>query len=198
MKAQKAHFKKTSATPKYTTLGFGFQPQLSEHHYLVNVMPDTVRISEQFEYAENEARRDALYQIGDADPRLRVILPRAKWDAIKDAVAYEFNPRLKDMGLKLGKFTTGYNMLARLFGKEMLLLAWAIEDAEPGVIPVAIRNWQGLKPEERWWLTTMTNAATGQAIAGKNRGWRKSVRFAMTENPVSDMSLWPQALEDRL
>ena len=102
------------------------------------------------------------------------------------------------MGLKNGKFSSGYNMLARLFGKEMLLLAWAIEDAEPGVIPVAIRNWQGLKPEERWWLTTMTNAATGQAIAGKNRGWRKSVRFAMTENPVSDMSLWPQALEDRL
>lgn len=31
----------------------------------------------------------------------------------------------------------------------------------------------------------MTNAATGHAIEGKGRGWRKAVRFALTENPVS-------------
>jgi hypothetical protein len=44
----------------------------------------------------------------------------------------------------------------------------------------------GLAPEERWWLFTMTNAATGHAIAGRNKGWRKAVRYALTENPVSD------------
>ena len=31
----------------------------------------------------------------------------------------------------------------------------------------------------------MTNAATGQAIYGKNIGWRKAVRYALTENPIS-------------
>jgi hypothetical protein len=33
----------------------------------------------------------------------------------------------------------------------------------------------------------MTNAATGHAIAGRNKGWRKAVRYALTENPVSDV-----------
>ena len=31
----------------------------------------------------------------------------------------------------------------------------------------------------------MTNGATGHAITGKNKGWRKAVRFALTENPVT-------------
>jgi hypothetical protein len=30
----------------------------------------------------------------------------------------------------------------------------------------------------------MTNGATGHAITGRNKGWRKAVRFALTENPV--------------
>lgn len=32
----------------------------------------------------------------------------------------------------------------------------------------------------------MTNAATGHALNGRNRGWRKAVRFALTENPAAD------------
>ena len=47
-----------------------------------------------------------------------------------------------------------------------------------------MHNWLGLVPEERWWLYTMTNAATGHAVNGRNKGWRKAVRFALTENPV--------------
>jgi hypothetical protein len=35
----------------------------------------------------------------------------------------------------------------------------------------------------------MTNAATGSAIGSKNRGWRKAVRFALTENPVVEGAL---------
>ena len=30
----------------------------------------------------------------------------------------------------------------------------------------------------------MTNAATGHALHGRGKGWRKAVRFALTENPV--------------
>ena len=66
-----------------------------------------------------------------------------------------------------------------------MLLAWAIEDADPALIPHAIKNWRGFASEERWWLFTMTNAATGHALTGRGRGWRKAVRFALTENPVS-------------
>ena len=72
----------------------------------------------------------------------------------------------------------------RLMGKEMVLLAWAIEDCDPSVIPTAIKNWLGLSQEERWWLFTMTNAATG-GINDK-RGWRKAVRYALSENPIEE------------
>ncbi|PSQ99340.1 MAG: hypothetical protein BRD48_04380 [Bacteroidetes bacterium QS_9_68_14] len=46
-------------------------------------------------------------------------------------------------------------------------------------------NWWGLSSEERWWLFTMTNAATGHAQHGRDRGWRVAVRYALTENPLA-------------
>ena len=58
------------------------------------------------------------------------------------------------------------------------MLAWAIEDADPSTVPTAIANWQGLAPEERWWLYTMTAAATGNYLVGRGRGWRKSLCYA--------------------
>jgi hypothetical protein len=64
----------------------------------------------------------------------------------------------------------------------MMVLLWAIEDSDPSVISTAVRNWKGLLPEERWWLYTMTNAATGEIHDKK--GWRKALRFALCENPV--------------
>ena len=57
------------------------------------------------------------------------------------------------------------------------------------LISTAVRNWLGLVPEERWWLYTMTNASTGHAVNGRGKGWRKAVRFALTENPISDTAL---------
>ena len=116
---------------------------------------------------------------------MRCSLARAKWNEIAEVVRAEFNSRLRKIGHKPGKWKTGYNPVSRLLGKELTLLAWAIEDADPALIPTAIANWQGLSPEERWWLYTMTAAATGNVVTGRNRGWRKAVRFALTENPVS-------------
>ncbi|MBU4351446.1 DUF3780 domain-containing protein, partial [Patescibacteria group bacterium] len=66
---------------------------------------------------------------------------------------------------------------------------WAIEECDPVLISTAVRNWLGLAPEERWWLYTMTNASTGHALNDRNKGWRKAIRFALTENPVSDQAL---------
>ena len=67
-----------------------------------------------------------------------------------------------------------------LLGKELLVLLWAIE--LPGVTPeeiaVAIRNWLGLKSEERWWLYTMTAAATGLSHQ-QGMGWRGALRQAL-------------------
>lgn len=173
---------------------FGMEPEESSHHFVVTLgdkREKYVHISEHFEFFENKERRAIEYKVLVNDPRMRVILDRFRWDNIEDALRFEFNQRLKRSGAKASRFKKGANILPRLFGKEMILLCWAIEDADPALIPVAIRNWQGLKPEERWWLFTQTNAASGQALRGKNLGWRKALRYALTENPVSE-DLMPQ------
>lgn len=169
--------------------GFGFIPTESEHHFLVTLPSNKkaeILISEHFTWDDSEARRELSFALGQEDNKMRVILPRPKWDAISDHIKAEFNQRLRQMGYKSGQWKVGQIPVSRLFGKEMVLLAWAIEEADPALIPIAIKNWLGLAPEERWWLFTMTNAATGHAIAGRGKGWRKAVRFALTENPVSD------------
>ncbi len=174
--------------------GFGFVPTESEHHFLVTISANKkndVLISEHFTWDNSEARRELSFALGQEDNKMRVILPRQKWDAIADPVKAEFNQRLRQLGLKSGLWTVkagkeGQTPISRLFGKELVFLAWAIEEADPALIPIALKNWLGLAPEERWWLFTMTNAATGHAIAGRGKGWRKAVRYALTENPVSD------------
>lgn len=170
-----------------SVLGFGFNPEESEHHFLVWIPRgnrDDVNITEHLTWSGNpDDKRITYAQTGD--DLLRVTLARPKWDAIADAVRAEFNGRLKDIGSKPGQWKVGRVPVSRLFGKELVLLAWAIEDADPALVPIAVQNWKGLTPEERWWLYTMTSAATGHAIQGRGRGWRKAVRYALTENPVT-------------
>ena len=45
-------------------------------------------------------------------------------------------------------------------------------------------GFKALAPEERWWLYTMTVAATGQAMQ-KGTGWRKALRAALADNRLS-------------
>lgn len=171
------------------TEGFGFDPNESQHYFLVSLSSSKeadVQISEHMTWEKGMWEKKIRAVQKETDERLRVSLARAKWDAIADAIAAEFNQRLKELSHRKGKWKDpGLTPVSRLFGKELILLAWAIEDADPGRIPAGITNWLGLTPEERWWLFTMTNATTGQALRGRNVGWRKAVRFALTENPLS-------------
>lgn len=165
------------------TIGFGFIPAESQHHFLVTIPrgnDGSVVIYERFMWQEDRE----VQSIDFTMDRPKVELGKYKWKLIEDELKEEFNARLKKERLSAGKWHTGQVPVQRLFGKEMVLLAWAIEDSDPSVIPTAIRNWLGLSPEERWWLFTMTNAATG-GIQDK-RGWRKAVRYALTENPVEE------------
>jgi hypothetical protein len=167
-------------------IGFGFDPIESEHHYAVYFKAGNkeVVIFELTEYNEKLNYDVLAYKITSVASPARCILPILKWDRIKDDLRAEFNKRLKSLKLPSGQWKQGFNLLHRTLGKELLVLAWAIEDADPGTINLAIQNWLGLKPEERWWLFTITNAATGHAITGKGKGWRQALRFALTENPV--------------
>ena len=176
-----------SRAAKAKLLGFGFLPAETEHHFVVTVPASAkqdVTIAEHLRFdAEGRYAAPSL-GTGLQDAKLRVALPRPKWTAIADDARVEFNRRLKKQGRPTSRWKRGENPLMRLLGKELTLLAWAIEDADPALIPTAVKNWLGLAPEERWWLFTMTNAATGHALHGRNKGWRKAVRFALTENPV--------------
>ncbi len=168
---------------KKEAIGFGFIPSESQHHFLVAIprsQNGNVIIYERFKWEEN-AENQSLDYIHD---RAKVQLSKHKWKLIEDALRLEFNERLKKENLPVGKWRIGQVAVQRLYGKEMVLLAWAIEDCDPSVIPTAIKNWLGLSPEERWWLFTMTNAATGH-ISDK-RGWRKAIRYALTENPIEE------------
>ncbi len=166
---------------------FGFEPEESRHHFLV-LLPknshDPVEVSEHFTWDDERGSSPVTLSSNEEEGQLRVRLARPKWDAIADALRVEFNTRLRKQGKPPGQWKVGPNLVSRLLGKELVLLAWALEDADPSLAPVAISNWLGLACEERWWLYTMTAAATGHALDGQGKGWRKAVRFALTENPV--------------
>jgi hypothetical protein len=167
---------------------FGFDPEESPAHFLVNIPAGStlhVEISEHLSWDPDRVQSSIHYGTERDDGQVRCRLPRSKWNEIAEVVRAEFNARIKKTGRRPGKWKTGYNPVARMFGKELTLLTWAIEDADPALTPTAVANWQGLSPEERWWLYTMTAAATGHHSIGRNRGWRKAVRFALTENPVT-------------
>lgn len=171
---------------KKKAIGFGFIPEDSEHHFLVQIPKKrngNVVIYERFDW-QPKAAEQAIRAFMD---RPKVMFSKHKWNLISDALKTEFNKRLKAAKLNIGQWRIGQVMVEKLFGKEMVLLAWAIEDCDPSVIPSAIANWRGLSPEERWWLFTMTNASTGNV--NDKRGWRKALRYALTENPVSEKNV---------
>jgi hypothetical protein len=160
------------------TVGFGCPAVGSPHHMVVDIPPKrdgSVLVVEHFGV---QAVRDGAPESID-----RVELPRPIWAAIADTLRKTFNERLKEKDLATGKWVPGENKVDRLLGKELCVLAWAVEKVHEDLVPAAITNWLGLKPEERWWLFTVTAAATGGLEDG-NIGWRKALRYALTENPV--------------
>ncbi len=180
-------------------LDFGFDPQQSQQHFVVIVPTSTkqdVAILEMDVYDEEASKEAYLADFFGPAGYGKVLLNYDRWSKISTFARVEFNQRMRAGGFRSSHFTKGINRVHRLFGKELMVLAWAIEDADPGKIPQAVENWLGLKPEERWWLYTMTNAATGHPNLGRNKGWRKALRFALTENPVPEGRYTQTLLDD--
>jgi hypothetical protein len=180
---------------KPTALGFGFVPEESRHHFLVSIpksQNDPVVIYERFSWKDEEQ----IQKINQYEDKAKAALSKHKWKLLEETLKTEFNHRLKKTKLPMGRFAIGQIPVERLLGKELLLLVWAVEDCDPAVIPTAIRNWLGLAPEERWWLFTMTNAATGGLE--DRRGWRKALRYALTENPVEEGNRQPSLFDSMI
>lgn len=110
----------------------------------------------------------------------RAILPRSIWSGIADTARREFNDRLKVAKVATGRWHTGTNLVDRLLGKELCVLAWAAETATPDQIPVICNKWAALRAEERWWLFSMTVAEAGLPD-DTQRGWRRALFFALSD-----------------
>ena len=168
-----------SAKYKYNTYGFGVDPFQCKNHFFVVVPRKATELVQIYErYGWTNGKRQIL---GDSDV-LRLELSRQKWNLVSSDLTTEFNIDLKQQYLKIGKFIIGGTPVERLLGKEMMVLLWGIEhigDMELSIISTAIRNWKGLMQEERWWLYTMTNAATGHMH--DTRGWRTALRCILCE-----------------
>jgi Protein of unknown function (DUF3780) len=177
------------------TIGFGFTPAPKAAYHFVLSIPrgeeGVVTAAEHFTFGEDVAEAAARARFADEPlpypirpPQTKVEVSLYKWQRVAEEVRAEFNRRLRAAGMKASSWKAGENRLAPHLGKELVLLLWAIEDADPSLIPNAVANWQGLAPEERWWLYTTVNAATGHAADGRGRGWRKAIGIAFTDNPV--------------
>lgn len=171
------------------TLGFGVPATSDPHHFKV-IIPKAnsgrVQISE---YLGMQTQSAELAVID------RVLLERPRWTAIRAEVQRAFNARLKAHNLKTSAWKVGENPVDRLLGKELCVLAWAVEDMEMEKIPVAVRNWLALRPEERWWLFGMTAMTTGRITDG-GKGWRLALRHALGDVAQSDL-LQPRARREK-
>lgn len=165
-------------------IGFGFDPEETENHFYVLIpegkeSDDRISVFERYHWDRNGEQKIRKEDV------LKLEISRYKWSKLVDTVANEFNSRLRQDHIPVGKFTSGGVPVEKRFGKEMMVLLWALENNDPAGIPTALRNWLGLRPEERWWLYTITNASTG-AVNDSRHGWRVALRYALCENPVDD------------
>lgn len=155
---------------KSQTYGFGFQPTVSSHHFCVGIPRQAGA-----DIIVKEIRNGAEYP--------RCILPRRHWEAIAFPLQASLNQRLQNLGLPLGHWHTGETQIERLLGKELCLLALAIEEAPIEQIAQALSTWGTLWDAERWWLYTETAAATGRALEDRGYGWRTLLHMWMTTPP---------------
>lgn len=179
--------KKQPAKKMPPTLGFGVPATTDPHHFIVEIPRNNrgaVLITENLGLQANDAEHSLID---------RVLLERARWTAIRSEVQRAFNVRLKERHLKTGAWKVGVNPVDRLLGKELCVLAWAIEGMEMDKIPVAVRNWLALRPEERWWLFGMTAITTG-ALKDGDKGWRLALRHALGDVAQNELLLQPRSV----
>ena len=116
---------------------------------------------------------------------VRVVLSRSAWTGVSLVAKRDFNARLKAHKLPAGQWKVGEAQAAvkveRLLGKELCVLAWAAEAAATKEeLSVISQKWASLRPEERWWLFSMTVAEAGRA-EDTQRGWRRALHAALSD-----------------
>jgi len=164
-----------STKEKAKTIDFGAPDSFGAHLFRVEIpvaKDEPVRITEDYGYRGLEG--------GIPRDEDRVVLPRHAWTAISSIARQEFNDRLKAAKVTTGRWHTGTNLVDRLLGKELCVLAWAAETANDDQLPVIASKWAALRPEERWWLFTQTVAEAGMP-EDTQRGWRRALFLALSD-----------------
>ncbi|PDV96874.1 anti-phage-associated DUF3780 domain-containing protein [Candidatus Chloroploca asiatica] len=157
------------------TVDFGAPVTFGAHLFRVEIpeaRTHAVVISEDYGYRGQEGG------VPRAEERVR--LTRAAWSGIAETARREFNDRLKTAKLHTGRWHSGTNLVDRLLGKELCVLAWAAETATVEQIPVICNKWAALRPEERWWLFAITVAEAGLPD-DTERGWRRALFYALSD-----------------
>jgi hypothetical protein len=160
---------------KQPTIDFGAPDKFGAHRFRVEIpagRTGSVTIVEDYGYRGEEG--------GAPLEEERVILSRPIWSAIADAARREFNERLKAAKVRTGRWHSGDNLVDRLLGKELCVLAWAAETANDEQLPIICSKWAALRPEERWWLFAMTVAEAGLP-EDTQRGWRRALFYALSD-----------------
>ena len=157
------------------TVDFGAPDRFGAHLFRVEIPAsrnEPVLIVEDYGYRGQEG--------GVPREEQRALLQRPVWSGIADSARREFNARLKAAKIPTSRWHTGINRVDRLLGKELCVLAWAAVTASVELIPVICNKWAALRPEERWWLFTMTVAEAGLS-EDTQRGWRRALFHALSD-----------------
>ena len=160
------------------TIDFGAPAAFGAHVFRVEipaVNTGEVLIVEDYGYRGSEA--------GIPRDEERVVLGRRVWSKIADVARREFNDRLKAAKLRTARWHSGTNMVERLLGRELCVLAWSAERASEEELPVIGSKWAALRPEERWWLFMVTVAEAGLPD-DHQRGWRRALHLALADGEV--------------
>lgn len=126
---------------------------------------DAEQEDHRFEVVKRGARVEICECFG-VSSILKVSIAADVFGKIAPAVTKAFNERLT----KKGNFKSERTQLGRLFGKELIVLAWAVEWLDADNFMTAIDAWMRLSKEERWWLYTM---------AANDDNWRRSLRVSL-------------------
>ena len=112
--------------------------------------------------------------------------------------AKSLDGRLKAAKLLTGRWHTGVNLVDRLLGKELCVLAWAAETASPEQVRIICSKWAALRPEERWWLFFMTVSEAGLP-EDSSRGWRQALFLALSDGEkAAERKRRPRPMQEEL
>jgi hypothetical protein len=154
------------------THGFGVPNAPMPHQFLIRVpagRTDPVEVWEDFGAAAAGTSAQTL---------CRVSIPRETWRQVAEGLKNHLNRRLKEKGIKGARFVTGDNRVERILGREVAVLAWAVEDATPDEAAVAFNRWSQYRPEELWWMFQQIDRDGGEWDDRKD-GWRLAIRNAL-------------------